>query len=442
VVPLKEQRAVDQRLQFVMAHLQGTSSMAELCRQFQVSRKTGYKWVQRFLDGGVPTVGPSISALLALLLAGCAGESVRDIAVCQNAWQEIQVPAELSPFYPVAAAWTEGRLYLVGGSDPQGASRESGLIYDPSSGFSVMSDQNIASLGVPVAALADGDGIFFLAGVDDSGRYDVATDSWSLLPRPDTGTGVLGSAVWLGDRIAISYLRASKRSTTGTEAAFFTYSPGDDAWKETSPPPLSDWQAPALTWTGQAMLAWGGVDSAGAGVSIATRYDPADDTWSALSTDGAPTTDGDGIVWTDPDAVAWATDPTTGSESAGRYDPTLDSWRSVSTPPTGNLGKPAIAANGRVVGWTGTTAGLPLITSYDPRADAWLTAPSRCGPARRVEPLLIRVDGGVVVWGSQRTCDPGDDACEAERQRVFFLSDAALLGEVHDEGACVCAKPQ
>ena len=30
--------------------------MAELCREFGVSRKTGYKWLQRFLDGGVPNL--------------------------------------------------------------------------------------------------------------------------------------------------------------------------------------------------------------------------------------------------------------------------------------------------------------------------------------------------------------------------------------------------
>jgi putative transposase len=36
--------------------MQGRVTMAELCREFQVSRKTGYKWVQRFLDGGVPNL--------------------------------------------------------------------------------------------------------------------------------------------------------------------------------------------------------------------------------------------------------------------------------------------------------------------------------------------------------------------------------------------------
>jgi len=55
-VPWKEQRTVDQRLAFVMAHMQGRMTMAELCREFQISRKTGYKWTQRFLDGGVPNL--------------------------------------------------------------------------------------------------------------------------------------------------------------------------------------------------------------------------------------------------------------------------------------------------------------------------------------------------------------------------------------------------
>ncbi len=30
--------------------------MAELCREFGISRKTGYKWAQRFLDGGMPNL--------------------------------------------------------------------------------------------------------------------------------------------------------------------------------------------------------------------------------------------------------------------------------------------------------------------------------------------------------------------------------------------------
>ncbi|WP_230469576.1 helix-turn-helix domain-containing protein [Gibbsiella quercinecans] len=37
-----------QRLQFVTACLKGDTSVAELCRRFNISRKTGYKWLSRY----------------------------------------------------------------------------------------------------------------------------------------------------------------------------------------------------------------------------------------------------------------------------------------------------------------------------------------------------------------------------------------------------------
>ena len=55
-MPWKEQAIVDQREAFVRAQLQGHASIAQLCREFGISRKTGYKWIQRFLDGGLPNL--------------------------------------------------------------------------------------------------------------------------------------------------------------------------------------------------------------------------------------------------------------------------------------------------------------------------------------------------------------------------------------------------
>lgn len=37
-----------QRLQFVAACLEGNLTVAEVCRRFNISRKTGYKWLARF----------------------------------------------------------------------------------------------------------------------------------------------------------------------------------------------------------------------------------------------------------------------------------------------------------------------------------------------------------------------------------------------------------
>lgn len=41
-----------QRLKVVEAYIQGLSSMSTICKQYGISRKTGYKWYQRFLELG------------------------------------------------------------------------------------------------------------------------------------------------------------------------------------------------------------------------------------------------------------------------------------------------------------------------------------------------------------------------------------------------------
>ena len=41
-----------QRLQVVEAYCSGQASMTAICKQYGISRKTAYKWVQRFLEFG------------------------------------------------------------------------------------------------------------------------------------------------------------------------------------------------------------------------------------------------------------------------------------------------------------------------------------------------------------------------------------------------------
>jgi putative transposase len=47
-----EVRVEDERKSFIEACLRKTSSMAELCRQYAISRKNGYKWLNRYLEEG------------------------------------------------------------------------------------------------------------------------------------------------------------------------------------------------------------------------------------------------------------------------------------------------------------------------------------------------------------------------------------------------------
>ena len=51
-MPWKECSEMDERLQFVARRLAG-EPMAELCREFGISRKTGYKIFDRYQECGV-----------------------------------------------------------------------------------------------------------------------------------------------------------------------------------------------------------------------------------------------------------------------------------------------------------------------------------------------------------------------------------------------------
>src|SRR5262245_36720683 len=42
----------EQRLALIEAYISGQSTMVELCKQYGISRKTGYKWYDRYLSHG------------------------------------------------------------------------------------------------------------------------------------------------------------------------------------------------------------------------------------------------------------------------------------------------------------------------------------------------------------------------------------------------------
>src|SRR6478735_4672910 len=52
-MPWRERSPVDLRVQFIREYQTGLWSMTELTAQYGVSRKTGYKWVERSVTGGV-----------------------------------------------------------------------------------------------------------------------------------------------------------------------------------------------------------------------------------------------------------------------------------------------------------------------------------------------------------------------------------------------------
>jgi transposase InsO family protein len=55
-MPWKEMDAMNQRVEFVLRALR-TDNFRELCREYGISAKTGYKWKERFLEYGLAGVG-------------------------------------------------------------------------------------------------------------------------------------------------------------------------------------------------------------------------------------------------------------------------------------------------------------------------------------------------------------------------------------------------
>ncbi len=51
-MPWREIGPMDEKVQFIAAVTSGEASMSELCEQFGVSRKTGYKWLLRYEEHG------------------------------------------------------------------------------------------------------------------------------------------------------------------------------------------------------------------------------------------------------------------------------------------------------------------------------------------------------------------------------------------------------
>lgn len=52
-MPWKDVRPMDEKLLFLADHLRGVGNFSQLCERYGISRKTGYKWVERYREEGM-----------------------------------------------------------------------------------------------------------------------------------------------------------------------------------------------------------------------------------------------------------------------------------------------------------------------------------------------------------------------------------------------------
>jgi putative transposase len=56
-MPWKESAIVNQRMQLVAGYLAGQATVTELCYKAEISRKTAYKWIGRYMAHGPEGLG-------------------------------------------------------------------------------------------------------------------------------------------------------------------------------------------------------------------------------------------------------------------------------------------------------------------------------------------------------------------------------------------------
>ncbi|MBI2900454.1 MAG: hypothetical protein HYY17_09720, partial [Planctomycetes bacterium] len=227
-------------------------------------------------------------------------------------------------------------------------------------------------------------------------RVEPLSSTWSA-----TGNFLSGrsahAAVWTGREMIVwggyngTYLDTGGR-----------YDPATDSWTATSsngaPAGRSMHQA---VWTGRTMVVWGGYD--GGYLATGGKYDPVTDSWVATTSTNSPAgRDGFGCVWTGREMIVWGGSDGSFLNDGGRYDPALDTWTAVamSGAPSARRRHAAVWTGREMIVWGGGDGGyLNDGGRYDPATNTWTALLSTGAPSPRQDAGAIWTGREMVVWG-------------------------------------------
>jgi hypothetical protein len=191
---------------------------------------------------------------------GCCGDVSDDGSAynpATNTWRKL-APAPVSGRQSAVGAWTGRELVILNGHGPEGGA-VGGAAYNPKSDTwrRIPSEPKLAPAG---PATWDGNEID-VVNVDGSVlAFNPSNDHWRELPNADLGQGPFVS-VSTGRLLIVA----------GRKAAA-AYEPHADRWTMLASSPLRPRDDALATWTGNAMIVWGGVVGTPAGTTIPPRY--------------------------------------------------------------------------------------------------------------------------------------------------------------------------
>ena len=223
-----------------------------------------------------------------------------------------------------------------------------------------------------------------------------AEDCWQ--ERATGPGGPAGTSIWTGSEMIVWGGWFATQIDTGAR-----YQPATNSWTAVTttgaPAARSDHTA---VWTGSEMIVWGGYN--GSYLNTGGRYNPATNTWTAVTTTGAPAGRGHHTaVWTGSELIVWGGHGGLSLNTGGRYNPATDSWTAVTTTgaPAARSRHTAVWTGSEMIIWGGATQGSILNTGvrYNPAANSWTAVSTTGMPGARYRHTAVWTGSEMIVWG-------------------------------------------
>jgi N-acetylneuraminic acid mutarotase len=331
-----------------------------------------------------------------------------------NSWRPISTPTMLYPVFNHAAVWTGSLMVVFGGCVNHDCSSRTnvGARYDPGTdSWTGMASTNVPSARSSMTAVWTGSEMLVWGGcisgecqitTNTGGRYNPVSNSWvaTAVPIAPFQRNPFVS-VWTGTEMLIWGIDSQLMDTS-----IYRYAPATDSWARTvainAPDARSGFSG---VWTGTELIIWGG-GVTGFGESITGgRFNPSTNTWTETSLTNAPSArEWHSAVWTGTEMIVWGgcLDGSCGVtlNSGARYNPATNTWTAISTAgaPVGRYTHSAIWTGREMIVWGGQPA-TNTGARYNPATNTWTAITLNGAPSARWAHAGVWSGSEFIVWG-------------------------------------------